>query len=319
MHGEYLYRDTSGGRIFEGGYLGVEFFFMVTGYYLLVDTSPNLQYYAKRFRKLYPHFFVSILLLAAVQEIGYDLPRLVVNCIGGQVIFIKQYINGVLWFVVAEIPAILIFRTLVEQEVRGAEYSKSLFRKIYFLTLGSILILIFVAIFFSSFDLFGARVMGSRFNELTFLPIYTRAFCYVCIGVFLRKICTLSHVTNKLKRLKEATRKQLIILLLVLGIGLQFAYPHSRWEFFIVTLYAIVIMLSQTITWDFRLSVLVSQIARYSYPVYAYQLVAIAQVDKFGINYGYTVFLVLLMAVLIGVGADRLLTVLFCNNKSYSR
>ena len=115
MHGEFLFYHIPAdgvGRIFEGGYLGVEFFFFVTGYYLLADSSPNSDYFKKRLQKLYPHFLLSILLLAAIQGTGYDLWRIAINLLGGQLLFIDEHINGVLWFVVAEVPFVVLFRWL---------------------------------------------------------------------------------------------------------------------------------------------------------------------------------------------------------------
>lgn len=75
-----------GGLGVRGGYLGVEFFFMLTGAFLaksldqdsnlkkpepFVDTcSASLQYLKKRVIKIYPSFFLSTLIGAVVTIIG---------------------------------------------------------------------------------------------------------------------------------------------------------------------------------------------------------------------------------------------------------
>lgn len=64
MHGEYLFRNISCNRIFEGGYLGVEIFFIVSGYYMALKAASGmgtLDYFKSRCqtahcRRRKPHF-----------------------------------------------------------------------------------------------------------------------------------------------------------------------------------------------------------------------------------------------------------------------
>lgn len=67
-------------KVFYGGYLGVDFFFMLSGYFLMVHflkheqmgvnpVRSSLTYVMNRIKKLYPPYFVTILLMTAVRWI----------------------------------------------------------------------------------------------------------------------------------------------------------------------------------------------------------------------------------------------------------
>ena len=74
MHGEYLIRDIASERVFRGGYIGVEFFFVVSGYFLARSIEKGeiktKQYLQSRLKRLYPHYILSITLMAVI--VGYQ-------------------------------------------------------------------------------------------------------------------------------------------------------------------------------------------------------------------------------------------------------
>lgn len=63
MHGEIYLRDITVNRLFEGGYLGVDFYFMVTGFYIFQYANDSSLFLRRKIKKLYPQYVVSILIL----------------------------------------------------------------------------------------------------------------------------------------------------------------------------------------------------------------------------------------------------------------
>lgn len=122
MHGEIYLRDITVNRLFEGGYLGVDFFFMVTGFYLFQYTNDSFSVLKKKVKKLYPQYVASILLLFLIFVLKEELTiektrRLVWNLIMLQMP-LGADINGVAWFVAALIPCSFVVYLLFVN-VRG--------------------------------------------------------------------------------------------------------------------------------------------------------------------------------------------------------
>lgn len=110
---------TSANGAFNGGYLGVDFFFLVSGFLMMRELDcpgPNslsaeeasVFFLFRRYRKLIPAYWLSFILKLAVNEIvitGYTLRSVFLETVpeflGIQVFFRPGTINGHLWFVSA--------------------------------------------------------------------------------------------------------------------------------------------------------------------------------------------------------------------------
>lgn len=72
----HFYEDCSS-RIYVRGYLGVDFFFVVSGYFLMIHfmrhynaeesaTKQAVEYIADKFKKLYPPYFIALVLMTLI-------------------------------------------------------------------------------------------------------------------------------------------------------------------------------------------------------------------------------------------------------------
>ena len=277
MHGESLYRDISlNKRIFEGGYLGVEFFFIVGGFYLLSDKNELNEikkrgkildvfnelknFLVNRFRKLYPHFSLSILLVAAVGE-SHSLIKILCNELGLQLVFIDKYINGVLWFVVSEIAVCATLKFL------NAFLKETVWEKAYYVVIALISVGVLIVVYknYTSFDLVSWQLGSFSYGS------HLRALWCISYGILMSKLFSI-------KRLSEFIEgKKIVFISLILGItiatlALQVRFPHKRFEVLWVLLWGLMVGISGCIEWH----VFNFGFARYTYPVYVYQMVIIS-------------------------------------------
>ena len=93
------------------GYLGVEFFFMISGYVIYVsakDKSPG-QFVVSRAVRLYPAFCVAMLLTASVAtfwggpKMGVSLGQVLVNLTMAPALFGVSPVDGVYWTLLVEL------------------------------------------------------------------------------------------------------------------------------------------------------------------------------------------------------------------------
>lgn len=105
---------------FSGGYLCVEFFFILTGFFMMrnilskqkqlaggaTPESLALEYFIARYKKLMPQYWLSIVLMTVITcEISRELPSVTVllemlpEFFAVQAFGISAYVNGFLWFV----------------------------------------------------------------------------------------------------------------------------------------------------------------------------------------------------------------------------
>ena len=253
---------------------------MITGFYLLDDTTKNLNFIVKRIRKLLPHFIMSILLFAAVDDRSWSLLDILMNFCGLQLIHLDIYINGILWFVVAEIPSVILFRYLYVIKIKPKEKSdKNSLMKTrsgllsYIIPFGiSVSILIYIGFMFQSFDL-----VAVHFNDFYYMA-YVRAFCYISIGIYLRYVSNHIRCSNNIHK-HPSLLKLIVALLTMLAVILQFYYAHTRIEFVVISVLGIAILNSQLIKWNHGFDYFISWISKYTYPIYAYQMAAIKQIE----------------------------------------
>lgn len=172
-----------------------------------------------RFVKLFPHFALSILLCAAVSG-GYDLIDIVINVLGLQLVFLSHYINGELWFVVAQILVCFLLRCLYEMASK-----REMFRKAYFTVVGLISLIIVVWVYskYNSFDMV-------QWHIYDFWPgPYIRALYCTVFGMLLSNISRIAFI-RKWVRKNNSIMLILSFFLTVLTCVLQFIFPHTHLE-----------------------------------------------------------------------------------------
>lgn len=194
---------------FSGGYLGVEFFFLISGFYLMKSITKKrnqekkgfindgIAFLKKRIQRLYPEYIVSICLLIIVSFIGsrgdftvfYLIKDGFPDLICVQAFFVNKKINSLLWFV-----SVLIWGSLLIKIV---------------LSLISVRNYLIVANFFS-FVFFIYAFLEIGFLDLTqnkyfYLDGFLRGFSELIIGCTIycivqylndRKICASLIVVN---------------------------------------------------------------------------------------------------------------------------
>lgn len=279
MHGEYLYHGTSAKRMFEGGYLGCEFFFIVSGYYLLQNkqSSNSLKKFClNRLKKLYPHFVLSILICAAV-GLPQTLANICLNLIGFQLVFVSRYINGVLWFIVAEIPVCIVLLLLYK-----LAKNNRITVNLYYIGITTIMLYIVYTVYskYTSFD-----YVNLKFGDFAYPPFF-RALYAVIYGIVINHIFSCERIKSIVTKFAIQS-KMLIFSLTFLTLYLQFVYPHTRIELLCVVILGVITGISGNINWRYR----TVPLSKYTHCIYIYQMIVITEFDKilgqkFSIFYG---------------------------------
>lgn len=200
----------------------------------LDDGGQKLRHYAKnRFVKLFPHFALSILLCAAVSG-GYNLIDIVINVLGLQLVFLSHYINGELWFVVAQIPVCFLLRCLYEMASKG-----EMFRKAYLTVVGLISLIIVVSVYskYNSFDMV-------QWHIYDFWPgPYIRALYCTVFGMLLSNISRIAFIRKWVQK-NNSIMLILSFFLTVFTCVLQFIFPHTHHELVCVLILGLLIVIT---------------------------------------------------------------------------
>lgn len=125
---------------FSGGYLGVEFFFVLSGYYFAKSyfnrkqLESSLVFLKKRVKRLYPEYILSLILLLAcswiagrgeyniIEEVSHGWPDFF--CL--QTFFINRNVNSILWFVSVNLWVSFIIYLLYKHSSKKAFVSIAL-------------------------------------------------------------------------------------------------------------------------------------------------------------------------------------------------
>lgn len=258
MHGEYLIRDIASERVFRGGYIGVEFFFIVSGYFLArsiekgeIKTKSYLQ---SRLKRLYPHYILSITLMAVIVGYQYLDWQLLSQTYFEHVIMIQNmvscnlYLNGPLWYV----TYLIIIGTMifaVERNLGGKQYRKYM-------------MCIVIIYYLYSFLFCGCADIS---NKILFLPEgFYRGVADISIGMFCYDV--------SLYLPDRVTKKHLlwIVPLMLLEILLNTVCPKSRWDYLCVVIFAISITLTSKM--QFGEMKAVKFLSEHTYSIYCYQV-----------------------------------------------
>ena len=109
------------GYIFKYGFLGVELFFMISGFVILMSVQNKniISFATSRIIRLYPIFWISVSLTAFVIVLGggerynVDLKQYLINLTMISDIFHVKYIDGVYWTLLVEIKFYLLIGVLL--------------------------------------------------------------------------------------------------------------------------------------------------------------------------------------------------------------
>lgn len=116
---------------FSGGYLGVEYFFIISGVFLMQNITKNnhksinikeelITFITQKYKRIYPEYFISLVLLMFFSILfsgNYTLLKFITTgypdlfCL--QIFFFNKNINSLLWFVSALIWSSLIIKFFI--------------------------------------------------------------------------------------------------------------------------------------------------------------------------------------------------------------
>ena len=241
MHGEYLFRNISAGRIYEGGYLGVEFFFIVSGYYIAYksENGINIKDYIKsRFIILYPHYVTSLFccffakLILNFNNIGIKLKDLFWSLLMIQNFGLDiELYNGILWYV----TYLFLVGTLIYFIL-----TKTKREKVYTLIF-IIIILVFYFLYFYYY-----KTIDNVSQVIIIFPLgFYRALSDMLMGVLLFK------ANSKLQYAGNNILLTIIIIVLSsVALYISFCKPHSYYDLLVVLCFLACIFLSNMIEFD---------------------------------------------------------------------
>ena len=224
-------QNTNGS--FSGGYLGVEFFFVISGVFLMKSIDENnfqnikineelISFIKQKYRRLYPEYLISLLLLMFFSILfsdTYKLSKFIINgypdllCL--QIFFLNKNINSLLWFVSALIWASFIIKVFMS--VLG--------EKLFYFVGG-----LFTIIYFS-FIYINIGHLNLTQNHHFYLDGFGRAFSELYIGSMLFKLSLNFHI-EKFINSKILIFSKNIFLFLILKI--MFNEGNNIFDFMIL-------------------------------------------------------------------------------------
>lgn len=231
---------------FSGGYLGVEFFFLISGFFLMKsiikwkDSGKKdlliddwLAFFIKRIQRIYPEYIVSICLLIIASSIGskgdfdvfYSLKKGFPDILCIQAFFINKNINSVLWFVSVLIWGSLFIKIML-----------SLINVRTFLIITNSFSFAFLMYVFFKFGF-----LDLTQNKYFYLDGYLRGLSELIIGCTI--YCIVQYL-NKRKVLASLTVVNIIsISCFTLSTFLMFFEGNDRGDFVILLLLIIIVFI----------------------------------------------------------------------------
>lgn len=293
---------------FGGSYIGTEFFFIVSGFFLMYsylnkkESYPigtgAFRYTLNKIKKLYPHYLFSFLVIfiftmiinkAGFLKIVNDFCASFWELIFLQISGLKctGLVNYPAWYISAMLIAGYFLYCLLE------------FFNNKFVRFGIPFVLLFVYAFFSknagNMDVWG----GAQIYNLS--DAVVRAFAAMSIGVLCfegAQALQTRKVGTSLKII--LTMLELLCFIIVLVKGTLIG--HSQNDFYLIALLGIGIMLSfseLTATSQICKAGIFAYLGKISYPMFLNQLFIIGMFNQFYTGKDYKITLLLYLAVLI--------------------
>lgn len=265
MHSEYLYRDISANRIFEGGYLGVEFFFILSGYFIAAKASGETSistYMKSRLKALYPHYILSILgavlltrpdgffgILEQLRDIFWSV--LMLQHMGLNV----TLYNGFVWYVTFLFYAGTLVYALLKK------YDGPLFTK-----LSCFYIAAFYLVYFALF-----HMIDCHYPEfIVILPLaFYRSMADILLGTMVFKWCS-----NHQLPWSAGVKRGIVFAATLLALSFSFFRPHSWFDLAVIACWCVCIGTAQSMVSTRELSGVEKAIVfcgRKIYSLYCYQ------------------------------------------------
>lgn len=299
LHFSEDYTGTTG--IFPGAYLGVEFYFIISGYFLMSnflkynkeDFTPAenaLVYIKNRIRKLYPAYLCAIIIMTVIiwGVNGFGLRNLVDSIWNYKWQYVFAHFLGVeikanmrsIWFM----SSLLIVSYII--------YFFLCYKKDLFLGLSPVVaILLFV-------------YMSETVGHLCVFSIYIgvfnggfiRAFAEMSLGVYLKFV---------LEQIKGGTKKFLLLRIACWGIIFYIVRYKGLDSSDFVALLAMVILICLAVKYPIKMvgSKVWTYLGKISYPIFLFHLPISMILTSFfpGRNY-YVMLIVFIILVILGSG-----------------
>lgn len=261
-HSEHLFSTDAPRKYFSGAGIGVDFFFIVAGFFLMKSLAKQSlttkDYFWSRLKRLYPHYIIStLLMLLIIIKNGAPLQEITQTIF--QEIFMLQFItptrydvNGPMWYV----ATLLAVSSILFWAAR---------RK------GSKVRTVLSVIYIIGFYIFAFIALGtmdtsrSETIKMFFVPIYFYvAFADIMLGMYCYRI------SQKISKPLSKLNLLWVIPLTALGYSLVVIFPHCRCDFIFLAI--IPICLIATSKMEFGNCVALDKISHYLYPIFCYQM-----------------------------------------------
>ncbi len=276
FHGQFLYADRMDSVFFKVGYIGVEFFFIVSGYYFAKsalkkeynETSKGkdtIIFVWNRIKKLIPYMILSFILSFAVLVVRkYEADELINsiwNLFALRVFgFNSAKILSPFWYI-----GVLVFVMFVTYP------SLVKHKENYILRAAPIIILLSYGVISHKYN--KIDLSYGHWFYITNISIF-RGFAAMNIGMI---VC---YITNLLKKVEYTKLFRWIItilgeaLLITVVIGAQYSIPGQYDMIYVLLITISVLIISSTKTYDYRFlsNKVTNYLERLSMPIFINQM-----------------------------------------------
>lgn len=265
------------------------------------DNVSVYDYFRSRLSRLYPHYFLSLLMALLIFSENNCLIKMrdlfwsvfMVQNLG---LNINLY-NGVLWYVTYLFYAgLLVYILLIKIERKRA----------------TILFVVYCSLFYYFVFKFYKTIDNVSQINIVFPLGFYRAIADLLLGVLVYSLVQMykGRVPNKCQS------KRLLLLILSCGsLLLSFYEPHTYFDFLVILCFATCVYISNIMEGRSKSAVLeraVVYVGRKCYCLYCYQIIAFVIVEKvFPIK---NVLWVLLVCVVVALFFDRVVRVMLVGN-----
>lgn len=247
--------------IYGGWYLGVEFFFIVFGFFLesCLESGDYTarSYLIGRIKKLYPHYIISIVIMAFIRLfLKYDDAENISQSLFQHILLMqnlnptKVQLNGFLWYV----QFLLIICPLIFYIDKRFCSEKLIIIKVIYV----------FAYYLVALICFGHL---NSTDHIFFVPTaFYRALADITVGMLCFKIS---------KKLSSKSKYNLfwVLPLMILEFFISAKFPLSRFDISAVIIFSLCITITSKM--EFRKFYLIDLLSKHTYALYCYQLIAI--------------------------------------------
>lgn len=273
--------STRSEYMFEGGYLFVDFFFILQGFFLVKDWNKedsflaSKQYLVNRLYRFFPVVFSAGLIMLILQFFKcvntYDVVKLILQFIL-QISFISQFFpmmqlgaGGIFWFLSATVIAGTLLVCIC----------KAVGKRIIFI-LPVISAVLFNAIYtrVGSMDVWYTTVISGTVGDSLL-----RATADICVGIVAKEIAD-SIKTVRLAEHIVFILRIMNVAFVILMVYLSIYCAHSKMDFYGIFIFAVIIIVAN-IVGALKNSFIVVYLDKICMPMYVFQVVCIMIASNF--------------------------------------